>query len=558
MLGGMAESNETPTLDELDRAPEKGKTGDLVPRFVSLTSTAKEWEAVQNEVNPDLMFPDSVAYYDRMWRTSSQVRSTMKAVTLPIIRAGWRLDPNGASDEVLANLRPELGIPAPGETIARRRRAGIEFRRHITEAVTTSLRYGFAPFFQKYTVGDPLPGQTGLDRVAHLQKLSPRPPRTIERIASAEDGGLLGVVQTSNDPAATAEVFLPVRDLVLYVTDKEGADWYGQSILRGAVKDFAYAEKLELIRAQVYERNGMGVPAIPYDPRVVGDEERALRAAEDWGAGSTSGFAHPNTVQPPTLIGVSGSLPDLTPAIQDHRQQIAKSVLAMFLDLGHDAGARSLGESFLDVFTLALQTYAEQLAETFTEHVIRDWVDINYGQDEPYPILVPGNLSENRGVTADALATLVNAGVITADPSLEKYIRSNLGLPEADEAETDTTEQRKTEAEIRRTNVDAATIAFRGGFEADSLSAAFDLPPGLTHSGLVPITVKDPAVAEAEVVKAQATVEGSDTLREDTNPGGVSSDTGATLSYMDRAEALLSSILEDKGITLPTPHTPQN
>lgn len=554
----MAESNETPTLDEIEKSGEVGKTGDLTPRYVSLTSPAKEWEAVQNEVNPDLQFPDSVAYFDRMWRTSSQVRSTLKAVTLPIIRAGWRLEANGASEQLVANLRPEIGLAAPGESIARRRRAGIEFRRHMTEATTTALRYGFAPFFQQYEVGDPLPGQAGLDRVAHLRKLSPRPPRTVERIVSSEDGGLAGIYQTSNDPDHVEDVFIPVRDLVLYTIDKEGADWYGQSVLRGAVKDFAYAEKLELIQAQSGERNAMGVPAIPYDPRVVGDQERAEQTSQDWGAGAAVGFAYPNTVQPPSLIGVSGSTMNLLPVVQDHRQQISKSVLAMFLDLGHDAGARSLGESFLDVFTLALQTYAEQLAEIFTEHVIRDWVDINYGQDEPYPILVPGNLSENRGVTAEALATLANAGVITADPELEKYIRQNLGLPEKAADTGDDIERRKTEAEIRDRNMNAGAAAFRSGFEAESVAQAFDLPPGLRHSGLLPITLKDPAQVAAEAEKAQDSLSGRDTRREDTNPPRVSpaapGDTGGNFSYMDRAEALLSSILEDKGVTLPTPH----
>jgi hypothetical protein len=104
----------------------------------------------------------------------------------------------------------------------------------------------------------------------------------------------------------------------------------------------------------------------------------------------------------------------------------------MFLDLGHDAGARSLGETFLDFFTTSLQFVADSLAETFTEHVIRDFVELNFGPDTPYPVLEPGDLSANQSINADALKTLVEAKIIVPDEPLETRVRSELGLPEAD------------------------------------------------------------------------------------------------------------------------------
>ena len=65
----------------------------------------------QHESNPDLQWPASIDVFDRMRREDSQVKSVLKAVTLPILRTGWSLDPTGVRPEVLQVVAEDLGLP---------------------------------------------------------------------------------------------------------------------------------------------------------------------------------------------------------------------------------------------------------------------------------------------------------------------------------------------------------------------------------------------------------------------------------------------------------------
>lgn len=208
------------------------------------------------------------------------------------------------------------------------------------------------------------------------------------------------------------------------------------SILRTAYKNWLIRDVLMKVDAQSVERNGMGIPTFAYDPATPGAREEAERIVEEVRAGECAGVVYPVSETGASdafrLVGVSGNVVDAVPRMKYHDQQISRSALAMVLDLGHDAGARSLGETFQSLFTNALQAIAEDVAAVATEHIIRDLVEINYGADEPYPVLTPGRLRDNEEITLDALASLAGAGIITPDSGLEEHVRKRTGLPESD------------------------------------------------------------------------------------------------------------------------------
>lgn len=389
------------------------------------------------EPTPELMWPQSVMVYDQMRRTDGQIGGMLRAMTLPILAANWDFDTEGVRPEVVNLCRSELGIMKAGESRRRRRRQGINWIEHCRSALL-SVPYGHMPFEQVYEVGPPNPGQTdiGLEEVVHLRKLDPRPPRTLTEIRVAADGGLAGVSQPpiETSPGVYKERFIPVSQLVMYCQDREGADWTGNSILRQIYKNWFIKDMLIRLSAQIVERNGMGVPVMSFDNTVEGaSRAEAERAVQDFRSGATAGLVKPvgTTFE---LVGVNGSTVDPIPLINLHDQAIAKGALAMFLDLGHDSGARSLGDTFVDFFTQSLQAVADSIAETATEHIVRDLVEWNYGVDEPYPVITPGELKNNQNVTAQTLSTLTQAGVITPDGKLEKHVRTTLNLPEADPA----------------------------------------------------------------------------------------------------------------------------
>ena len=96
-------------------------------------------------------------------------------------------------------------------------------------------------------------------------------------------------------------------------------------------------------------------------------------------------------------------------------------------------------------------------ADTFTEHVIRDLVELNYGEDEPYPTLTPGDLSANKAITSAALAELMDAGAVRPDDALEAQTRAQYGLPLMDSATI-----RETAAKTPTAGTPAPTAALSG------------------------------------------------------------------------------------------------
>lgn len=404
---------------------ELGHPGGIAPTF---TATAGQGFMVEGlEANPDLMFPASAVVYDRMRREDGQVGAVRRAITNPLVAARRTLVGDDVRPEVLAFVTNELGLNVD-KTRARRRREGIVYREHVREAIL-ALWFGFLPFEQTYTVGPAAPGledPAAPGRLyAHLRKLAPRMPRTLEEIRVQRDGGLAGIVQTalpgSGDPRGT---FIPVDRLVMYVSEKEGADWTGNSLLRSAYKHWLIKDALIRLGAQIVERNGMGIPIVEYDDP--SKRSAALALAKSLRAGAEAGGAMPQGLKV-NIVGVSGSTADELPRVKYHDEAIGRSLLAMFLNLGHDNGARSLGETFVNLFRDSGNTLLDWLDEVATEHVIRDLVELNYGPDEPYPVLVSESLTEQA--TAEALKALAEAGLITPDRDLEADVRRRYGLP---------------------------------------------------------------------------------------------------------------------------------
>jgi hypothetical protein len=286
------------------------------------------------------------------------------------------------------------------------------------------LPFGYSYFEQVYRIDDQLR--------ARLRKLGPRLPKTIEDVEVASDGGLISIQQYSA-MTATRVAPIPVSRLVCYVYEKEGGNWLGTSLLRPAYKHWLIKDRLLRVQAQTIERNGMGIPLyIGQEGASGGDLDAGLVMAQAWRAGEAAGSSIPHGANL-LLRGVEGDLPDAMPAIRYHDEQIARAVLAHFLNLGTQTGSWALGTTFADFFTLSLQTLAQQVADTATQHIVEDLVDLNWGPDEPAPRVVFDEIGSRQAATAQAIKVLVDAGVIFPDEFLEETVRQQFGLPPKDD-----------------------------------------------------------------------------------------------------------------------------
>lgn len=406
---------------------ELGTPG-MIPNSVTGVGFIDQWEDV-----PELRWPAAARVYGRMAK-DAKVRGAQRAVISPILRkARFRVSPVGADPRVVSFVQGELGLTGEDErATARRRREGIVFGPYARESMHTKATYGHAVFEQVYRIGGPSADQAaaGLTGVfAHLRKLAPRPPRTLGEPVVEVDGGLSGWRQLVNKPtAAWQEIVLPIDRLVVHVLEKEGADWRGQSLLRSAWKHWAIRDVLMRVGAMAVERNGMGIPVVSFDPDIVGvTRERALQLAKAIRAGDEAAVALPAGYEL-SLMGVAGQTIDSAPLLKYHGEMIGQSFTAMVLDLGHDSGARSLGDTFLDLLCQGQNALADDWCDEVTEYVIRDLVELNFGPDEPVPALIKDDI-EPANITWADVAEFAKQGLIIPDDNTEAEIRRIRGLP---------------------------------------------------------------------------------------------------------------------------------
>lgn len=371
-----------------------------------------------------LRWPESVPVFRRMATEDGRASSVLAAIGLPIRRTTWRVDQNGARDEVTEFVADNLGLPvkgAPDEPKPGRTRGRFSWRKHLQTALL-ELQYGHQYFEQVYRIDD--------DGRARLRKLAPRPADTIAEIVVARDGGLVGIRQHSSaSVTAGPPRLIPVSRLVAYVRDPEPGSWVGQSILRPGYKHWLLKDEIMRIQAATARRNGMGVP-VATAPAGEKDIERYRKLASAYRGGDTAGVGLPDGAKL-ELLGVQGNLPDMGQMLEYHDKQIAVAGLAHFLNLDR-GGSYALASVQADTFVQSVQSLGEDIADTANAHVVEDLVDVNFGPDEPAPRLVFDPIGSQKDAIASSLKLLVDAGILFPDRALEEAVRQEHGLPAKD------------------------------------------------------------------------------------------------------------------------------
>lgn len=389
------------------------------------------WDSLTLEKVPELRWPNAYSVYDDML-TSPQVAGVFSAVVQTILGTGWRIDGSGCDPEITQHVARDFSLPVVGandqdDDTALPAADKFSWDEHVEIAIDEYLRYGHSVFEQKAQWGD--------DQLWHLAKLGWRSGRTITRWNVARDGGLIsleqsatpnsGVVSTALSARPTA---LPVSRVVVYVRGRRGGNWRGQSLLRPAYGPWLMSNRGQRIELILGERAGS--PVVVYEAAPgetdLGPGKRIATAVR---VGREAGVAVANGADI-KLKGIEGTLPDLDKTIRRHDERIAGSVLANFLNLGSQSGTGSyaLGSTFFNAFLIALQQIAKDIARTASRHVVADLVRWNW-PGERAPRLVFDEIGARRDALVQALATLVSAGVLTADQNLEEFVRAAIGIP---------------------------------------------------------------------------------------------------------------------------------
>lgn len=404
-------------------------------------SPADWWNSLATEKVPELRWPFAYEVYDDML-TGPQVAGVFTAVVQTVLGAGWRVDGTGCRPDITQHVARDLGIPIVGarendEDTTLPVEDKFSWDEHVEIAIDEYLRYGHSIFEQKAAWGE--------DGLWHLAKLGWRSGRTITKYNVARDGGLISIEQS---PAGTSGLIvsgsgglasagargtgkptpLPVSRIVVYVRNRRGGNWRGESLLRPAYGPWMMSSRAQRIELILGERAGS--PVVVYKgAQGEADLLKGKSIATNVRVGREAGVAIPYGAEL-ELKGIQGTLPNLDKVIRRHDERIAGSVLANFLNLGSQSGTGSyaLGSTFFNAFVLALQKIAKDIARTASRHVVADLVRWNW-PGERAPRLVFDEIGARRDALVQALATLVQAGVLTSDDNLEEFVRTAIGIP---------------------------------------------------------------------------------------------------------------------------------
>ena len=398
------------------------------------------------EYNPKLEGINGIWTYQEMRRGDGQVAGTLRACKLPILSAHWQIKPTPDAEIGRGTgFQPVTGHGQDGratnkvsstgaghQTAAKAKEvadfiqanlfSGLEWQDHRgswhtqdwKDVVRCALRmqdFGAACYEEVMLVdGDRIRVRRLCDRQALTFYRWHTDPHTVDPTLPPfvyDDGETLYALEQWGYRSNRFEyVLLPTDKACIFTHDQEGANFWGIPLTRAMYPHWFVKKHLERIDAIACERNSLGVPMIMLPPN---PSRQDVQTAQNWvtqlAAHEKTGLSLPNGAEF-KLVGIEGRIREILPSIQYHKQQIATSCLAMFMELGQTAtGSRALGDSQTDFFMLATQNTADYIAHQIRNSTIRRLVEWNFGPDAPVPYLIAANVQAR---SIDTMAAIIN------------------------------------------------------------------------------------------------------------------------------------------------------
>jgi hypothetical protein len=410
--------------NKINRAPTNELGAVLGGAFSPAGMAAWTRYVDDQEYVPELKWPSSIGVYEKM-STDTQLAALYSGTVLPIRHFNWQIDPNGAADDIVQKLAADYNLPIEGDDNKsqpkRRTKKRFSFMDHLRKAMYAG-KYGHYFFEQVGEVQD--------DGLWHLRKLAERPPKTIQNILVAPDGGLVSIAQNVSPGMSMNRSFgmmpeIPVDRLVAYVWEQEGGDWTGRSWFRECYRNWLIKDRLMRIDATNHEKAGGIIYGVAPPGSTPAEQKRIQEMSSDARVGMTSGMGLPAGTDL-NILRAAGT--DVVGSMQYHDESMARRFLLMVLQLGQtQTGSRALGSTFVDFFGQGLTAISDWFVDTFCEHVIEDDVDWNWGEEVA---IVPRIKYEfDPEIAVQDLVSSIDSGLIVVDDELEAEVRREMGLP---------------------------------------------------------------------------------------------------------------------------------
>lgn len=279
------------------------------------------------------------------------------------------------------------------------------------------------------------------------RKIALRSQDSFDRWSFDDAGGLQAMVQ--KPPPDYADIVIPMQKALLFRTSTYKDNPEGRTILRNAYRPWFFKKRIEMIEAVGIERDLAGLPVAEVDPAILradaSDEEKALlnvieRIVRNIKRDKEEGIVWPrsydennNPMYELKLLSSGGSRSfDTSAIIQRKNQEIAMTVLADFILLGHEkVGSFALSDDKTDLFAVALGAWLDVIEDVINRFAVPRLLALNGMDLEHPPILKHGDIEKPDLAKLGAyIQMLTGAGVpLFPDDDLEAWLREIGSLP---------------------------------------------------------------------------------------------------------------------------------
>lgn len=287
------------------------------------------------------------------------------------------------------------------------------------------------------------------------RKFAIRAQESMERWVFDPQGGIQSLVQR---PAPYYdERIIPIQKSLLFRTTILKNNPEGRSIFRNAYRSWFYKQRIETIEGIGVERDLAGLPVAYVDPMILkanADNDSKLLLAviqkivqnikRDKNEGIVWPMAYDDTGKPLydlKLLASGGTRQfDTNAIITRYNQQIAMTVLADFILLGHEqVGSFALSSDKTDLFAVAMGSYLDVIAGVLNRFAVPRLFRLNGMDVSNPPKIVHGDLDQpDLQEMAAYILSLVQAGMpMFPDAQLENHLRQIAHLPEVEDATDD-------------------------------------------------------------------------------------------------------------------------
>jgi len=387
---------------------------------------------ISEEYNPSLQGVQGIKIFDEMRKSDGTVRAAVLVTTLPIRRAKWFVNP-----------------AIPGDAESEKHAQLIEHALFdwledmtwddVVRQALLSVPFGVMVFEKVYGTKD----YEGTTYVVP-RKLAPRLPKSIMQWELKDK--TFGIQQIRQDGQLAQ---IPGSKLLIFINEREGNNWWGNSMIRAAYKHWYYKNNFYKIDAMAFERQGLGVPKINMPSGYTdSDEAKARQAAQNLRANEDAYLLLPDGYTAEFMNMGAGTTRDPQNSINHHNKEILQSVLAQFLELGatsSSSGSRALSQDHSDLFLKAIESIANNFIAEINKNLIPEIIDLNFDDVKVYPVLDYSGITKvDVAALGTAYGALVTAQAIKPTNEDEQYLRGALGLPartQDDMSEDDPTEE---------------------------------------------------------------------------------------------------------------------